>query len=142
MRAGAYDQRERPDCFGCRARYRPLCERPDVPTFATPQLARDIEVSGPVTAQLWLASDCPDTDVTAKLIDLFPPNEDYPEGFAMNLCEGILRLRYRDSWERPAMMTPGTVYRVTIELFRRQTCSATAINCASTFPAAIFRILT
>ena len=35
----------------------------------------------------------------------------------MNLCEGILRLRYRDSWERPAMMTPGDVYRVTIDLF-------------------------
>jgi len=35
----------------------------------------------------------------------------------MNLCDGILRCRYRDSWERPAMMTPGQVYEIKIEPF-------------------------
>src|SRR5205823_4349217 len=43
--------------------------------------------------------------------------QDYPHGFAMNLCEGLLRLRYRESWEAPRLMTPGEVYAVTIELF-------------------------
>jgi uncharacterized protein len=57
------------------------------------------------------------TDFTAKLIDVHPPSEDYPEGFAMNLTEGILRARYRDSWEEPAPMVPGEVYAITIELF-------------------------
>jgi uncharacterized protein len=85
--------------------------------FATPPLAGDLEVTGPVTVRLWIASDCPDTDFTAKLIDVYPPNQDYPEGFAMNLTEGILRVRYRDSWERPSPMVPGEIYAITIELF-------------------------
>jgi putative CocE/NonD family hydrolase len=74
-------------------------------------------VVGPVTVRLWVASDGLDTDFTAKLVDVHPPSADYPEGFAMNVTEGLLRLRYRDSWERPALMTPGTVYAITIELF-------------------------
>ncbi len=85
--------------------------------FATPPLDRDLEVTGPVTARLWITSDGPDTDFTAKLIDVHPPSEDYPEGFAMNLTEGILRARYRDSWEEPSPMVPGEVYAITIELF-------------------------
>ena len=117
MRAGAYDQRERPDMFGGREPLRPLSERPDVLAFTTPPLDRDLEVAGPVEVRLWVASDCPDTDFTAKLIDVHPPTADYPQGFAMNLTEGILRLRYRDSWERPSLMTPGEVYPIAIELF-------------------------
>ena len=35
----------------------------------------------------------------------------------MNLADGILRVRYRDSWERPTMMTPGTVYRIKVAAF-------------------------
>lgn len=104
MRGGAYDQNE-------------LAGRADVLTFSTPPLERDLEVIGPLTARLWIASDGPDTDFTAKLIDLHPPNEDYPHGFAMNLTEGILRCRYRDSWERPSLMLPGEIYAITIELF-------------------------
>jgi putative CocE/NonD family hydrolase len=104
MRGGAYDQHE-------------LAKRADMLTFATAPLDRDLEVTGPVTVRLWIASDSPDTDFTAKLIDVHPPNEDYPKGFAMNLTEGILRCRYRDSWERPSSMMPGEIYPVTIELF-------------------------
>jgi uncharacterized protein len=117
MRGGAYDQREGSHVFGARAPFRPLAQRPDVLSFATPPLDHEIEVTGPVTVRLWIASDCPDTDFTAKLIDLHPPNEDYPNGFAMNLTEGLLRLRYRDSWERPSPLVPGEVYAITIELF-------------------------
>jgi len=117
MRAGAYHQRTAPNVFGASEPYRPLAERPDVLVFATQPLDRDLEVTGPVTVRLWIASDCPDTDFTAKLIDVYPPNEDYPEGFAMNLTEGILRARYRDSWERPTPMVPGETYAITIELF-------------------------
>ena len=74
--------------------------------FQTPPLERDVEVTGPIAAELWISSNCPDTDFTIKLIDVYPPNADYPEGFAMNVTDGILRCRYRDSWERPTLMTP------------------------------------
>ena len=117
MRGGAYDRREGPTVFGAREPFRPLAERADVVVFATPPLDRDLEVTGPVTVQLWIACNCPDTDFTAKLIDVHPPNEDYPKGFAMNLTEGILRCRYRDSWEQPSLMVPGKVYAIMIELF-------------------------
>jgi uncharacterized protein len=117
MRGGAYDQRTGPNVFGASEPYRSLAERPDVLVFTTPPLDSDLEVTGPLTVRLWIASDCPDTDFTAKLIDVHPPSDDYPEGFAMNLTEGILRARYRDSWERPSLMAPGEVYAVTIELF-------------------------
>ena len=117
MRGGAYDQREGPRVFGASEPFRPLAERPDVLVFATPPLDRDLEVTGPVKVRLWIASDGPDTDFTAKLIDVHPPNDDYPEGFPMNLTEGILRVRYRDSWEQQSQMMPGEVYAITIELF-------------------------
>lgn len=117
MEGGAYDQRERADFFGSTEPYRPLAERDDVLVFETPVLEQDVEVSGPLVVKLFISSDCPDTDFTAKLIDVYPPNADYPEGFAMNVTDGILRCRYRDSWEQPSLMTPGEVYEITIEAF-------------------------
>lgn len=117
MVGGAFDQREAPEFFGSRAPYRPLAERADVLVFQTPPLTEDVELSGPVTAHLWIASDCPDTDFTVKLVDVCPPNPDYPEGYAMNLTDGILRVRYRDAWEKPALMTPGQVYQIRVEAF-------------------------
>jgi len=117
MVGGAFDQRETVEFYGSMPPYRPLSERPDVLVFQTAPLAEDVEVTGPITAVLWIASNCPDTDFTAKLIDVYPPNPDYPQGFALNLTDGILRARYRDSWERPSLMTPGTVYAVRVEAF-------------------------
>lgn len=117
MEGGAYDQREGPQFFGCKPPYLPLASRPDVLVFETAPLAQDVEVTGPVRAELWISSDCPDTDFTAKLIDVYPPSADYPRGYAMNVTSGIMRCRYRNAWERPEMMEPGNVYRITIEAF-------------------------
>jgi hypothetical protein len=125
MVGGAFDQRERADFFGSTEPYRPLAERPDVLVFQTEPLEEDVEVTGPLVARLWIASDCPDTDFTAKLIDVYPPTEDDPEGFAMNLTDGIIRCRYRDSWERPSLMEPGRVYQVTVEAFPTSNLFAT-----------------
>jgi len=86
-------------------------ERKDVLVYSTAALARDLEVTGPVTAELWVSSSAADTDITAKLVDVAP------DGFARNLTEGILRLRYRDSAERPQPLKPGTVYKVKLDLW-------------------------
>lgn len=117
MEGGAYDQREGPRFFGSVEPYRPLSERRDVLVFQTPPLDDPVELTGPISATLWISSDAPDTDFTVKLVDVHPPNEDYPDGFAMNLTDGILRVRYRDSWEAPTLMTPGQVYRITVTAF-------------------------
>ena len=117
MRGGGFDQREGPSVYGSRRPYRPLADRPDVLVFQTDPLTQDIEVTGPIEARLWIASDGPDTDFTIKLIDVYPPSADYPEGFALNLTDGILRCRYRDSWEKPSLMTPGKAYPIRVTAF-------------------------
>jgi uncharacterized protein len=117
MVGGAFDQVEDPRFFGSRAPYLPLASRPDVLVFQTGPLEHGIEVTGSISAHLWISSDCPDTDFTIKLVDVYPPNPDYPRGFAMNLTDGILRVRYRDSWESPSLMEAGKVYEVVVEAF-------------------------
>lgn len=117
MEPGAYDQREAPHIFGCKAPYRALRDREDVLVFETPPLESDVEVIGPICARLFVSSDGVDTDFTIKLVDVYPPSEDYPEGFAMNLSHGILRARYREGFDREAWMTPGEIYLIEIEAF-------------------------
>jgi putative CocE/NonD family hydrolase len=114
---GAFDQREAPQFFGCRNPGLPLSARRDVLSFETPPLEQDLAVIGPITIKLWVSSDALDTDFTAKLIDVYPPSEDYPTGYAMNLTDGILRCRYRKSWEHPELLTPGEDFQITIEPF-------------------------
>ncbi|MBV8808687.1 MAG: CocE/NonD family hydrolase, partial [Acidobacteriaceae bacterium] len=90
---------------------RPIEAREDVLVYSTPPLTEDLEVTGPVRVELYAESSQADTDFTGKLVDL------WPNGFAQNLTEGIIRARYRDSREAPQMMTPGQVYNFTIDLW-------------------------
>jgi uncharacterized protein len=83
--------------------------RPDVLVYTSAALKRPLEVTGPVRALLYVSTSERDTDFTAKLVDV------YPDGHARNLCDGILRLRYRESMERPLAATPGEVYAITID---------------------------
>jgi putative CocE/NonD family hydrolase len=85
--------------------------RSDVLVFTTPALAKDLEVTGPVLLDLYLSSSAVDTDFTGKLVDV------WPNGLAQNLTEGILRLRYRDSQEKPELAEPGETYHVTVDLW-------------------------
>ena len=84
--------------------------------FQTEPLTEDVEVTGPISVNLWVSSSAVDTDFTAKLLDVYPPTQDYPEGYALNLTDGILRAKFRDSWEKPELLEPGRVYSVTIQL--------------------------
>ena len=113
---GPAHQRETPDVFGARPPYPLLCDRPDVRTFQTEPLAEPVEVTGPIVVHLWIASSAPDTDFTAKLLDVYPPSDDYPRGYHLNLCDSIIRCRYREGWEREVLMEPGRAYLVTIAL--------------------------
>jgi hypothetical protein len=117
MYGGAYDQRTSPSIFGAKPPFGPLAERNDVLVLQTPPLPEDLEIAGPLELHLWVATDGPDADIHAKLIDLYPPSKDYPDGFAMNLSEGLLRLRYRDSWEAPTLLEPGRPYAVMVAMF-------------------------
>lgn len=114
---GGYDQREQASTFAGSHPGRPLADRPDVLVFQTAPLAEPLEVTGPITVQLHVSTDASDTDFTAKLIDVYPPSADYPEGYALNLSDSVLRLRFRDSWSDPSPARPGEVYRITLDLY-------------------------
>jgi hypothetical protein len=84
-------------------------KRRDVLVYSTDPLTAPLEVTGPIQVVLHVSSSAPDTDFTAKLVDVLP------DGVARNLTDGILRMRYRESLETAKLMTPGDVYKVTID---------------------------
>src|SRR3954454_6446490 len=84
--------------------------RADVLCYTGPVLTEPAEVTGFVELKVFVSSTAVDTDITAKLVDVFP------DGKAINLCDGILRLRYRNSLSEPELMTPGEVYEVTVPM--------------------------
>jgi putative CocE/NonD family hydrolase len=116
VEAGGFDQRERPGVFGCSPPYLPISSRPDVLVFETAPLPEPIEVTGPITVVLWVASTTPDTDFTAKLIDLYPPSPWYPNGYALNLSDSIRRLRYRGG-DVEIDYEPDDIVKIQIDLY-------------------------
>lgn len=95
--AGPYDQR-------------PVLSRPDVLVYETPVLTEPWEVTGEISVELYISSDCLDTDFTAKLCDV------YPDGRAMLMTDGILRARHRISMDEEDLLVPGQIVPVTIRL--------------------------
>jgi uncharacterized protein len=90
---------------------RPAEQRPDVLVYTTAAFAKDTEVTGPVSLDLYISSSAVDTDFTGKLVDV------WPDGFAQNLTEGILRLRYRNSQDKPELANPGETYHIAVDLW-------------------------
>lgn len=96
----------------------PLNQRGDVLSFATAPLKSPIDVTGKIRATLWVSSDAVDTDFTAKLIDV------YPNGYALIVTDGQIRMRYREGFARAKMMNPGAVYQAVIDLGSTSNLSA------------------
>ena len=84
--------------------------RPDVLMYSTQPLERPIEVTGVVEVKLHAASSARDTDFVVKLMDV------WPNGFTQELCHGIVRARYRESFENPTLLEPGEVYEYNVRL--------------------------
>jgi putative CocE/NonD family hydrolase len=119
--------------FGGPKDRRKIADRPDMLVFTTPVLDHDVEVTGPVTARLWAASSCLDTDFTIALSDVFP------DGRVVALTDGICRARFRkaaEGWKpedqqdgrspyetlyegtfETELMVPGTAYEFAVDLW-------------------------
>ncbi|MBM3859729.1 MAG: CocE/NonD family hydrolase [Verrucomicrobia bacterium] len=95
----------------------PLSARNDIVVFQTEPLTEDIEVTGEIEVKLWASSSAVDTDFTAKLIDVYPPSEDFSGGFDLNITDGIVRARFRESLKQEKLMKPCTIYPFTIRLY-------------------------
>ena len=76
-----------------------------------------MEVTGRLSVKLWASSNTLDTDFTAKLVDVYPSNNDFPAGFDLNVQDRIIRARYRDSLEHAEFLKPGKTYPLTIEMY-------------------------
>jgi hypothetical protein len=85
-------------------------ERDDVLVYTSAHLARPLAIAGPVSVVLFASSSAPDTDFTAKLVDV------EPSGYCANLAEGILRVRYRGGAAREALLAPGEIAELRIDL--------------------------
>jgi putative CocE/NonD family hydrolase len=122
MFGGAFDQCASSELFAipeegqAHPRKSKLADRQDVLVFETGILEKDLVITGTVSARIWVSSDCPDTDFTIKLVDVYPPSEDFPDGFCMNIADGIMRARYREGWEQETFMEPGAVYPLDIQM--------------------------
>jgi putative CocE/NonD family hydrolase len=90
---------------------RPAEARSDVLVYSTAAFAKDTEVTGPVSLELYVNSSAVDTDFTGMLVDV------WPNGYAQNLTSGILRMRYRNSQEKPELANPGETYHITVDLW-------------------------
>jgi putative CocE/NonD family hydrolase len=84
---------------------------PECLTFSSAPLERDLEVTGPVLAQLYISSSAVDTDFIVRLCDV------YPDGRSMLICDGIQRARHRESDYLPSLLIPGQVYALTVDLW-------------------------
>ena len=89
---------------------RPVEERDDVLVYTSAPVIQPTEATGPVEAVIYAATDGQDTDFTAKLVAVAP------DGRAINLCDGIIRARYRNSLSHPELLEPGQVYEYRIQL--------------------------
>lgn len=107
--------------------------RTDVLCYTSAILERDLEVTGPLSLVLYVRCSTPDTDFTGKLVDV------HPDGRALLVTDGILRLRYRDGYTTPKLMSPGAVQRIEIDLvatatvFRAGHCLRLEVS-SSNFP--------
>jgi hypothetical protein len=88
---------------------RPVESRKDVLVYTGSELKNDLEVTGPVRVLLYVSTTAPDTDFTAKLVDV------YPNGTALGVTDGILRLRYRTGLDRTEFVKPGEVHPITVD---------------------------
>lgn len=123
--AGPFDQRCSRKILACR-NDQPVNTRRDVLSFTAP-VERETEITGALSAQLWVSSSAVDTDFTVMLIDQYPPTPDYPDGYAMPVRNSIIRARLRAFrqangngrrmfGQRSELLKPGQVYEVALDL--------------------------
>jgi len=86
-------------------------QRDDVLVYTSEPLKEGLEVTGPVKAIIYAATTAKDTDFTAKLVDV------HPDGKAYNICDGIIRARWRNSRTERDWIEPGKTHRYEIDLW-------------------------
>jgi putative CocE/NonD family hydrolase len=87
----------------------PVEMRKDVLVYTSPPIPEELEVTGPVRVVLYISTSVNDTDFTAKLVDVFP------DGRPLLVTDGIQRLRYRLSLNKPVFVKRDTAYQISVD---------------------------
>lgn len=117
MHAGPWDQRERAGWFAHTHPGRATAARPDVLAFETAPLTEPLEVTGQFEALLHISSSAEDTDLVLRLLDIHPPSEDWPQGFALNLAHAVLRLSFRHGFDQPRPLVTHDIMPIHLKAF-------------------------
>jgi uncharacterized protein len=86
-------------------------DRRDLVMYTTAPLAKDTEITGPMTATLWAATNAKDTDWNVMVLHV------YPDGRVERIQDGVMRARFRDGFDKPSLLEPGKVYQYDIDLW-------------------------
>lgn len=86
--------------------------RVDVLIYTSPELSEEIAIAGDVFAEVYAASSCIDTDWVVRLTDVGT------DGSSLKLSDGIIRARYRNSYEKPELLVPGKVEKYYVRMTR------------------------
>jgi predicted acyl esterase len=114
---GAADQVTHAGVRGAEPPFGDLADRPDTLVFATAPFEVETEITGSPEVEIYMSSDAPDTDIYCMLQDIYPASEAWPDGYRMNLCDSLFRLRYREGFDRPVMIEAGEVVKVRFPLY-------------------------
>ena len=114
---GGADQRVREDTLRLDEFTGPLEDRDDVLAFETEPLSADLESTGPIEATIYLESDVPDTDLFVMVQDVYPPSDDWPDGFRLNVTDGLMRVRYRRGFDSGVLLKEEDVAEVRFQLY-------------------------
>ena len=87
-----------------------LLRRDDYLGYTGPELGEPLEILGPPRAELWVSSDCPDTDFFAYLFDV------HPDGRSILVSRGLMRARYRHGLKEQRLLEPGKVERLSVPM--------------------------
>lgn len=107
---GAFGRKGSSTCQAGHVDQREVESRQDVLVYTSAPLSQPLRIAGPLSAEIYVSSTARDTDFVAKLVDV------RPDGTALNIQEGALRMRYRSGYDSPALMRPGQVYRAKIDM--------------------------
>ena len=91
--------------------YSEIEKRSDILVYTSDSLSKSLLIVGNIRAELYVSTSAPDTDFTAKLLDL------WPENFAQRLNDGIVRLRYRSGFEREEEVKPEEIIKISVDLW-------------------------
>ena len=115
--AGGFHQEETSKDFSSRRPFQLLEDRDDVLSFETLSFETKVNVVGVIKIELYVSSEAFDTDFTVKVIDVYPPFDQYPRGYHLNLTDTIFRMRYRDGYHTEIMMKENKIYKININLW-------------------------